>query len=249
MEPQRMLKLGERVDDLQFHGLQIIQHPKKFCFGMDAVLLADFCAARISDRVADLGTGTGILPLLISGRAERAVIHGFEIQNDMADMAARSVALNGLNSRVVIHAMDLRDAPQVIAPGSLSLVVCNPPYGKADEAFKSPRKELCLARHEGGVTVKEAVYTAKVLLNNGGRLAMVFPAARMLELADIFQENKLAPKRLRMVHSKADKAPHLVLMEGVKAARPGLHCLPPLIVYDVQGKPTKEMDSIYHKEA
>ncbi len=246
MDQPLVLKQGERVDDLQFHGLQIIQHPKKFCFGTDAVLLADFCAPRVSDRVADLGTGTGILPLLIAGRAERAVIHGFEIQLDMADMAARSVALNGLDSRVMIHAMDLRDAPQIIAPGSLSLVVCNPPYGKAGGTLKNPREELHLARHEGGVTVKEAVYTSKVLLDNGGRLAMVFPAARMLELADVFRENKLSPKRLRMVHSKAGKAPHLILMEGVKAARPGLHCLPPLIVYDETGKSTAEMDRIYH---
>ena len=247
MGESQWMKPGERVDDLQFAGLAIIQDPKAFCFGMDAVLLADFCSIRPADKAADLGTGTGILPLLMAGRAERAVIHGFEIQKDMADMAQRSVAMNGLERRIFIHAEDLRNAPRVIPPGSLDLVVSNPPYGKPGSALLNPKEELRLARHEGGTTLEEVVYAAKVLLNNGGRLAMVFPAPRMLELMDVMRLHKLEPKRLRMVHSKLDKAPHLVLVEGVKSARPMLHCLPPLIVYDERGNPTRELDRIYHK--
>ena len=248
MEQSQWLKPGERIDDLQFRGLRIIQHPKAFRFGMDAVLLADFCGIRPAGRVADLGTGTGILPLLMAGRAERAVIHGFEIQKDMADMAQRSVAMNGLEHRVFIHHEDLRNAPKVLTPGSLDLVVCNPPYGKAGSALLNPKEELRLARHECGVTLDEAAYTAKVLLSNGGRMAVVFPAPRLLELMDTMRLHKLEPKRLRMVHSKIDKAPHLVLVEGVKSARPMLHCLPPLIVYDEVGNPTRELDRIYHRE-
>ena len=247
MGESQWVKPGERVDDLQFAELFIIQNPKAFCFGMDAVLLADFCGIRPNDKAADLGTGTGILPLLMAGRAERAVIHGFEIQKDMADMAQRSVAMNGLEKRIMIHEMDLRSAPQVIAPGSLDLVVCNPPYGKAGGALLNPKEELRLARHEGGTTLDETVYAAKVLLNNGGRLSLVFPAPRLLELMDTMRLHKLEPKRLQMVHSRADKAPHLVLAEGIKSARPMLHCLPPLIIYDGQGNPTPELDRIYHR--
>ena len=236
------------MDDLQFAGLSIIQNPKAFCFGMDAVLLADFCSIRAHDNAADLGTGTGILPLLMAGRAGRAVIHGFEIQKGMADMARRSVLMNGLDQRIFIHEEDLRNAPQILTPGSLDLVVSNPPYGKTGGSLLNPKEELRLARHEGGITLTEVVYTAKVLLNNGGRLALVFPAPRLLELMDTMRFHKLEPKRLRMVHSRAEKAPHLVLVEGVKAARPMLHCLPPLIVYDGQGNPTPELNRIYHRE-
>lgn len=248
MGESQWIKDGERVDDLQFAGLTIIQNPEAFCFGMDAVLLADFCSIRPLDKAADLGTGTGILPLLMAGRSENAVIYGFEIQKDMADMAKRSAAMNGLTHRIFIHEEDLRNAHQIIAPGSLDLVVSNPPYGKAGGALLNPREELRLARHEGGTTLHEVVQAAKVLLNNGGRLAVVFPAPRMLELMDTMRLHKLEPKRLRMVHSKVDKAPHLVLVEGVKAARPMLHCMPPLIIYDGQGKPTPELNRIYHRE-
>jgi tRNA1Val (adenine37-N6)-methyltransferase len=198
--------------------------------------------------VADFGTGTGILPLLLSGREEKAMIHGFEIQPDMADMAARSVAMNGLDHRIFIHQEDLRNAHKMLSPGSLDLVVCNPPYGKTGGTIKNPSEELNLARHEGGCTLCDVAYAAKVVLKNNGRLAVVFPAARMLELMDTLRQNKLEPKRLRLVHSCLDKAPHLVLVEGVKAAKPMLHCLPPLIIYEENGKPTKELDRIYHKQ-
>ncbi len=249
MDYSQWVKPGERVDDLQFSGHFIIQDPKAFCFGMDAVLLADFCSIRSKDKAADLGTGTGILPLLMAGRADRAVIHGFEIQKDMAEMAQRSIMMNGLDQRIFIHEEDLRNAPHIVMPGSLDLVVSNPPYGKAGGALLNPKEELRLARHEGegGITLDEVAYTAKVLLNNGGRLAVVFPAPRLLELMDTMRLHKLEPKRLRMVHSKLGKAPHLVLVEGVKAARPMLHCLPPLIVYDDQGNPTPELNRIYHR--
>jgi tRNA1Val (adenine37-N6)-methyltransferase len=248
MDQPQWVKPGERVDDLQFGGLSIIQNPTAFCFGMDAVLLADFCSIRSKDKAADLGTGTGILPLLMAGRADMAIIHGFEIQKDMAYMAQRSVMMNGLDQRIFIHEEDLRNAPRILAPGSLNLVVSNPPYGKAGGALLNPKEELRLARHEGGITLAEVVYTAKVLLNNGGRLAVVFPAPRLLELMDTMRLHKMEPKRLRMVHSKLGKAPHLVLVEGVKSARPMLHCLPPLIVYDGQGNPTPELNRIYHRD-
>ncbi len=248
MGEAQWLKPGERIDDLQFKGLFIIQNPNAFRFGMDAVLLADFCSIRKKDRAADFGTGTGILPLLMAGREETAVIHGFEIQPDMADMASRSVAMNGLEHRVFIHQADLRNAQQVLTPGSLDLVVCNPPYGKAGGTIENPSEALRISRHEGGCTLFDVAYAAKVVLKNNGRLAVVFPAARMLELLDTLRQNKLEPKRLRFVHSHLGKAPHLVLAEGVKAARPMLHCLPPLIIYDEDGKPTKELDRIYHKQ-
>ncbi len=237
----------ERVDDLQFCGLKIIQNPQMFCFGMDAVLLSDFAMARPGDRVADLGTGTGILPLLISGRAAHTVFDAFEIQPDMADMARRSVTLNSLESRITIHEKDLRQAADVLPRGQKDLVICNPPYGKAGSTLQNPVDALRIARHEGTCTLLEIVHVAKLLLKNGGRLAMVFPAQRMLELMDAMRQEKIEPKRLRLVYPKADKPPNLVLIDGVKDGKPQLHLLPPLIVYDASGNPTQELDRIYHR--
>ena len=242
-----LLKDNERIDDLQFKGLRIIQNPNAFRFGMDAVLLADFCGIRPNDTVADLGTGTGILPILLAGREEKSIIHGFEIQQDMADMAQRSIHLNCLAHRIHIHGEDLRNAHKMLTHGSLDLVVCNPPYGKEGSSIANKSEGLRIARHEGECTLDDVAYVSKVLLKNGGRLAVVFTAPRLLELLDTMRAHKLEPKRLRMVHSREDKAPHLVLVEGIKSARPMLHCLPPLIIYDHQGNPTKELDRIYHK--
>lgn len=236
----------ERVDDLQFRGLRIIQDPSAFCFGMDAVLLSDFARIRPGDRVGDLGTGTGILALLLAGREPRSTFEAFEIQPAMADMARRSVLLNGLQTRIVVHCGDMSQASQRLGHGGLSLVVANPPYGRRGETLLNPAMEKRLARHEVGGTIEAFCRSAGQLLKYGGRFCVVFPAGRMLELADAMRNARLEPKRMRLVFSKADKPPHLVLMEGIKGARPMVHMLPPLIIYEVDGQPTKELERIYH---
>jgi len=239
----------ERVDDLQFANLRIIQDPSAFCFGMDAVLLSDFAQIRPHDRVADLGTGTGILPLLLAGREMRGTtFDAFEIQPAMADMARRSVALNGLEERIHIHCADVAEAVQILGHAARSLVVANPPYGSEGSTLLNPDESKRLARHEQGETLQIFCRAAALLLKNGGRFCVVFPAARMLELMDAMRSVKIEPKRLRLVYPKASKAPNLVLLEGMKDARPTLHMLPPLIVYDQEGRPTAELDRIYHRK-
>jgi len=240
------LNEGERIDDLQVAGLKIIQREDAFRFGMDAVLLAHFAAVRPGERVVDLGAGTGILSILMSAHAPRTSFEAVEIQPEMAEMAARGVALNGLEERIHVHAMDAKDAPEVLGKQRYKLVVCNPPYHAAGAALVSVRETVRVARHEDAEAVRTMVESAAKLLQNGGRCAFVFPAPRMLELMDVYRENRLAPKRVCFVHGKASKPPKLMLLEGIKNARAGLHVLPPLITHDEAGGETEQIRAIYH---
>lgn len=245
---KELVKDNERVDDLQRNGLVVIQNPSAFRFGMDAVLLADFTSIRPGDRVADMGTGTGILPVLLSQKDPAARFDAFEIQEDMADMACRTMRMNGLEQRIAVHAVDMRRAVQVLGPESVDAVVCNPPYGKQGSILPSRIHALHLARHEADISLCEIVQACARVLRNHGRLSMVFPAPRMLELCDALRSHRLEPKRLRMVCAKADRAPYLVLMEAMKNARPTLAWLAPLVVYHPDGSETQELKRIYHKE-
>ncbi len=237
----------ERVDDLQLGGLKIIQNPSAFCFGMDAVLLADFVTLRPGDPVADLGAGTGILPVLLSQKDPHAVFHAIEIQRDMADMAARTMAMNDLEHRIMVHAMDLRHSPQRLGHGTMNVVVCNPPYSKQGSALPSKAPEIQMARHEADCSLPEITQAGAALLKNHGRMCLVFPAVRMLELCDALRAYRLEPKRVRMVCSKASRSPYLVLMEAIKNAKPGLKWMPPLVVYQEDGRETAELQRIYHQ--
>lgn len=238
---------NERVDDLQRNGLQIIQNTNAFRFGMDAVLLADFARLRPRDKVADMGTGTGILPLLLSQKEPEAVFEAFEIQPEIADMADRSVRLNGLEQRIRVHVADMREAAEQIGRESMDTVVCNPPYGKRGGTLVSESESVLIARHETDCSIQGVACACAAVLRNHGRLSIVFPAQRMLELCDALREKRLEPKRARMVCAKADRAPYLLLLEAVKNARPSLLWLPPLVVYDSDGKETEEIARIYHR--
>ena len=236
---------GERLDDLQNHGLRILQKPNGFRFGMDAVLLAHFTRLHPHDRVADLGTGTGILPLLMSQTEPTAHFDVFEWQPDMADMASRSVALNRLEDRITVHCEDLRNAPKRLGHGSMNAVVCNPPYGKQGGTIQSQSKEHLLARHETECTLDDILLACAALLRTGGRLWIVFPAQRALELMDGLRSHRLEPKHIRLVCAKASKPPYLLLMEAVKGAKPMLHWQAPLIVYQEDGQETDMLKAIY----
>lgn len=244
---QTIIKPGERVDDLQRNGLHILQNPQGFCFGMDAVLLADFAQLRKRDRVADMGTGTGILPLLMSQNEPTARFDAFEWQADMADMATRSVAMNGLEDRIAIHTADYRQAYELVGRESMDAVVCNPPYGKQGGTLLNEQDSVTLARHETEATICDVAAACAAILRTHGRLYMVFPASRMLELCDALRQHRLEPKRIRMVCAKLQKPPYLVLVEAMKNARPGLLWMPPLVVYHPDGRETGEMDRIYHR--
>ena len=240
-----MMYLNERIDDLQRGGLRVIQRADAFRFGTDAVLLADFAAPRRHDRVCDLGTGTGIIPLLLYARENTISADAVEIQPDMADMAARSMAMNGLNEKIRVLPVDLRSIRTLLPHARYDLVTCNPPYGKAGGTLLNPDASKRLARHEESCAIEDVACAAAWLLQNGGRLCCVFPAARMIELSDAMRKYRMAPKRIRMVHSRVEKAAHLCLMEGMLDARPGLIIEPPLVIYDENNAYTPELRRIY----
>ncbi len=241
------VKAHERVDDLQRNGLRIIQDPGAFRFGMDAVLLADFTRVRPRERIADMGTGTGILALLLSQKQLDCRIDAFEIQPSMADMAQRSVCLNGLEERITVHAQDLCRAYEIVGREKLDVVVCNPPYGKRGGTLVSETKGVSLARHEADCTIDDIVKACASVLKNHGRLYMVFPAQRMLELCDAMRKHRMEPKQIRVVYPHADDPPYLVMIEAMKNAKPSLLWHPPLIVYHSDGSETDELQRIYHR--
>ena len=240
-----MLYEGERIDDLQLQGLRIIQKEKGFRFGMDAVLLADFARVDERDCVADFGTGTGILPLLIAGRGGARHIVALEIQSEMAEMAKRSVKLNELSEKISVHHLTVEQADSVVQPGSLDVIVCNPPYGVPGTTLLNPEKGLSLARHQGEDGLTAWYRMAYKLLRGKGRFNMIYPAPRMLEAMTALSKARLEPKRFRLIYPYADKPANLVMIEALKDAKPMLHPEPPLIVYEKDGTMTTELKRIY----
>lgn len=236
---------GERVDDLQYNGMKIIQKTDAFRFGTDAVLLSDFALVRKNNRVADLGTGTGAIALLIAAHHESAQIDAVEIQTDMADMAERSVRMNRMSERVRVHSMDLRNAAAVLGYGKFDQVVCNPPYSKEGAALASVRENQRLSRHEGDTTIGEICLAAAQLLKTGGRYSVVFPAQRAFEMMTEMKKADLAPKRIRCVQGTKNHAPRLILIDSVKNGGEQLHWLPPLILKNEDGSETEEWFRIY----
>ena len=249
MEDMRhLIREGERLDDLQRGGLRILQRADGFRFGTDAVLLADFAGAKKGEHIADVGTGTGVLALLLSARAENTTFDAFEIQPQVADMAARSVQINGLESRIRVHCMDCREAAAQVGHERCQLVVSNPPYTKCGAGLVSPQETRAISRSDSDCTLEEWVSACGRLLKNGGRLCCVFPAPRFLELCDAMRSARMEPKRVRFVAARADAAPKLVLVEGLKGGRPGLHMQPLLITHEANGEFTREMRRIYGED-
>ena len=238
----------ERLDDLQFAGLKILQKTAGFRFGMDAVLLSDFVRAEAQATVADFGTGTGILPLLMWGRGKGQRFEAFEIQREMADMARRSVALNGLSARIRVHEASVEEAPSLLSPGSVDVIVCNPPYGMPGATLHNPGLSKDLARHQDPRGLKPWFTAAYQLLRGRGRMALIYPAPMMLSLMNDLSRAALIPKRFRLIYPRVDKSANLVLVEAVKDARPTLQPEPPLIVYEQDGTMTPELRKIYHQQ-
>ena len=238
----------ERLDDLQFAGLKILQKTAGFRFGMDAVLLSDFVRAEAQATVADFGTGTGILPLLMWGRGKGQRFEAFEIQREMADMARRSVALNGLSARIRVHEASVEEAPSLLSSGSVDVIVCNPPYGMPGATLHNPGLSKDLARHQDPRGLKPWFTAAYRLLRGRGRMALIYPAPMMLSLMNDLSRAALIPKRFRLIYPRVDKPANLVLVEAVKDARPTLQPEPPLIVYEQDGTMTPELRKIYHQQ-
>ncbi len=239
------LREGERLDDLQRSHYRIIQHPGKFCFGMDAVLLSGFATVRPGERVLDLGTGTGIIPLLLAAKTQGAHFTGLEIQEEMAEMAGRSVRLNGLEARVEIVTGDLREASRRFGGASFDVVTCNPPYIPAGHGRKNPSEPMAIARHEIRCSLEDVAREASRCLRPGGRLALVHRPHRLAEIFSVLGRYRLQPKRMKLVHPLADREANLVLLECALGGGVWLQVEKPLIVYREPGVYSQEIYDIY----
>ena len=239
------LREGERIDDLIREDLKIIQNPEYFCFSIDAVLLAHFATLSDGDRVVDLGTGTGVIPLLLTTRATGLQVRGLEIQPGVAEMASRSVVVNGLENQITIEVGDLRQVEGIFQPGRYDLVTANPPYQPVGKGRINPCEAKALARHELACNLAEVVKAGAFLLKHGGRLAMVHRSERLTELLTLMGANRLTPKRLRPVYAKRGQKAGLILVEGVKGGKGDLEILPSLIIYEETGEYTEEIMNIY----
>ena len=236
----------ETIEDLQLNGLQLIQKKDAFRFGMDSVLLADFAAIRPGDTVADLGTGNGILMLLLYGRNKGNRYYAIDIQEEAADLASRNAILNGLEDRITVIHDDAQYSVKHIPACSVDAAVCNPPYGQPFAALASPKENKAVARNQGEDTLEHLFRGAFGILKGRGSLFLVYPAPQMLFVMKQLQQYHLEPKRFRMVYPSAGKPANLVLIEAVKDARPTLHPMPPLIIYEEDGNLTSELKSVYH---
>lgn len=238
---------GERIDDLQRNGYRIIQDPSRFCFGMDAVLLSGYAQAGEGARVLDLGTGTGIIPILMEAKTKAAQLIGLEIQKESAQMARRSVALNDLQDKIQIVDGDIKEAGQLFDAASFDVITCNPPYMISQHGLQNPDSPKAIARHEVLCTLEDVIKASARLLKPGGKLYMVHRPFRLAELMVVMHDYKIEPKRMRLVHPFIDHEPNMVLIEGVRGGKPRMTVDNPLIIYESQGVYTKELMNIYYE--
>ena len=245
MEEKEILLPGERIDDLQRNNLKIIQNEEKFCFGMDAVLLSGFTKVKPGEKVLDMGTGTGIIPILLSAKTKAGHLTALEIQEESADMARRSVAMNDLQEKIEVVTGDIKEASVIFGKAMFEVVTCNPPYMTDLHGLKNPELPKAIARHEVLCSLEDVVREASAVLKPNGRFYMVHRPFRLAEIFAMCQKYKLEPKAMQLVHPFADKEPNMVLLECLKGGKPMIKIAPPLIVYKEPGVYTDEIYDVY----
>ncbi|NBH13007.1 tRNA1(Val) (adenine(37)-N6)-methyltransferase [Lachnospiraceae bacterium] len=234
---------NERLDELHRNGYFIIQNPEKFCFGMDAVLLSGFVQVKPQETVLDLGTGTGIIPILLEAKTPGLHFTGLEIQPQSADMARRSVMYNHLEDKINIEIGDIKDASKQFGASSFHVVTSNPPYMSGQHGLTNSNEAKAIARHEILCTLEDVIRESARLLKPQGRFYMVHRPFRLAEIMTLMQKYGLEPKRMRLVYPFADKEPNMVLLEGLRGGNPRITVEKPLIVYKEPGVYT---DEVYH---
>lgn len=238
------LGVNERIDIVPGTDLKIIQNREKFSYGTDAIFLSGF--ARAKGIVVDLGTGTGIIPLRLCQAADR--LYGIEIQDEVAEMAARSVELNKLNDKIKILRMDLKNIENEFARNTVDVVTTNPPYMKSGGAVVNAEDNFAISRHEIACSLEDVIRAAEYLLKPLGKFYMVHRPDRLVDIMYILRKYNIEPKYIRFVQPKIGKKPNLILIEGRKSAKPDLKFYDPLIVYNEDGTYTDEIYSIYGME-
>ncbi|MCF0229443.1 MAG: tRNA1(Val) (adenine(37)-N6)-methyltransferase [Parasporobacterium sp.] len=269
-----VIRENERIDDLERNGYRIIQNSRRFCFGMDAVLLSGFvCEGETGSawhnnsgaatrpvpeniRIADLGTGTGIIPILLHGKLGiknrkpegdyGAAIKALEIQPEVHEMACRSVMLNDLQEDIEVVLGDIKEASALMGKGKFDVVTSNPPYMKHAKGLTNPDQSKAISRHELMCTFDDVAREAAALLKSGGRFYLVHRPERLAELICTLKEYRLEPKRIRLVHSFADTEATMVLIEAARGGKPFMKVEKPLIIYKEKGVYTEEILQIYN---
>ena len=240
----QLVKDNERIDDLQ-NGYYVIQDPDKFCFGMDAVLLSGFAKVKKGETALDLGTGTGIIPILLKTKTNGKHFTGLEIQKECADMAGRSVRYNHLEDDVEIVRGDIKEAADIFGAASFDVVTSNPPYMIGQHGIQNPYMAKAIARHEILCTLEDVVSQAANVLKDRGRFFMVHRPFRLAEIFQVLMKYKLEPKRMQLGYPYVNKEPNMVLIEARKGCNSRISVEPPLIVYEKPGTYTQEILEIY----
>lgn len=235
----------ERLDELHRNGYYIIQNPKKFCFGMDAVLLSGFVRVKQQETVLDLGTGTGIIPILLEAKTQGAHFTGLEIQPESADMARRSVLYNKLEDKINIEIGDIKDASGQFGASSFHVVTTNPPYMTGQHGLTNPNTAKAIARHEILCSLEDVIRESARILKPQGRFYMVHRPFRLAEILVLMHQYGIEPKRMQLVYPFVDKEPNMVLLEGLRGGNPRITVEKPLIVYQAPGVYTEEIYDIY----
>ena len=242
------LKENERIDDLEFNNLKIIQNKKGFCFGIDSILLSDFAKnIKYGAKVVDLGTGTAILPILLSAKTKASKIIGIEIQQEVAEMAIRSIQMNNLQDKIEIINEDIKYLKEKSQPNSFDVVITNPPYKKSGTGEKNEAQTKLISRHEITANLENFISISSYLLKDNGSFYMVHRPERIVDISIELRKYHLEPKEIKMVYPYMNKAPNLILIKAVKNAKPFLKLLEPLYIYEDDGNYTNEVLKIYNK--
>ena len=244
----KILKENERIDDLQINNLKIIQNTDGFCFGIDSVLLSDFAKdIRNKSQVLDLGTGTGILGILLCAKTKLSEITGVEVQEEVADMATRSIKLNNLENKFKILNINLKEIIKnnCLEKNNYDCVITNPPYKKINTGKINEKEKKLISRHEVTASLEDFIKTAKYLLKDKGTFFMVHRPDRLVDILEIMRKEKIEPKKIRFVFPKENKEPNLILIKGIKNANPFLKIEKPLFIYKNNGEYSDEIKNIY----
>lgn len=243
------LKEDERIDDLEYNNLKIIQKKDGFCFGIDSILLSDFAKEiKNNSTVLDLGTGTGIISILLCEKTKLKKIIGIEVQKEISEIAKKNIKLNKLENKFEIINENIKNIEKIIEKNSIDAIVTNPPYKKDNTGIKNENKIKLISRHEIEANLEDFIRISNKLLKDKGELYMVHRPERLSEIIELLKKYKIEPKKLQLVYPKINKKPTMILIKGIKNAKSFLEIKEPLIIYDEKNNYTEEILKIYNKK-